>query len=237
MRLSADHDRQERTLDSDLASREASSGGRSLGGSSVSSGLGNGMRFAIAWRRAGCDRRPAGVCSAGRATRALAGRRVDRRVARLRLEALRAVPQTPVTLTRNTSPTTSIGDTEYMSASNSFGARGELEVRWRDLRDPPPRRAAGEVRHRAAALLDEGAARERPPARGRRRGHRRRRRDDRALGRKGGARRRDPLPARAGPDAGLHRAYPPSSTSPPCATRSTSSAATPPRSIPASRST
>ena len=95
------------------------------------------------------------------------------------------------------------------------------------VRDPPARRAAAALRRRPPALLDQGPARERAAARGRRR---RSTADDveaiASWDADGGAERRDPLPARPGADAGLHRRARASSTWPRCATRWRSSAAT-----------
>ena len=114
---------------------------------------------------------------------------------------------------------------------------GDPRGRRAHLRDLPPRRAAGALRRRPAALLDQGPAGERAAAGGRRLGHRRRRRGDRRLGRRGRAQRRDPLPAGAGPDAGLHRRARPWSTWRRCATRWRRSAAIPRRSTRWSTST
>ena len=90
-------------------------------------------------------------------------------------------------------------------SSDSFGARSTLEVGGRAYEIFRLDALAGALRRRPPALLDQGPAGERAAARGRRLGQRRRRRGDRRLGRGGRAQRRDPLPAGAGADAGLHR--------------------------------
>ena len=90
--------------------------------------------------------------------------------------------------------------------SDSFSSKSTLSVSGNRVRDLPARRAAGEVRRRAAAVLDEGPAREHAAAGGRRVGRRGQgRRDDRLVGRGRRAERGDPVPARPGADAGLHR--------------------------------
>ena len=118
---------------------------------------------------------------------------------------------------------------------NSFDARDTLKVGDRELDDLPPRRAAVEVRRRAAALLPQDPAREPAAHRGQRLGHGGRHRGARALGREGRA---EPRRSRSRPRACSCRtspACPPSSTSPRCATRWPTSAATRRRSTRSSR--
>ncbi len=92
-------------------------------------------------------------------------------------------------------------DEQQQFLRRPFDPRGERAR----LRGLPARRSAGALRRRPPSLLGQGPARERAAAGGRRLRQRRRRRGDRRLGRGRRAQRRDPLPAGAGADAGLHR--------------------------------
>ena len=112
-------------------------------------------------------------------------------------------------------------------SDNSFDARATLQRRRPRTRDLPARRAAVAPRRRAPAVLAQDPAREPAPHRGQRRPSRRRtsRRS------RPGTRRREPeqgdrLHARAACSCRTSPASPPSSTSPRCATRWPTSAAT-----------
>ena len=109
---------------------------------------------------------------------------------------------------------------------NSFDARDTLKVGDRELDDLPPRRAAVEVRRRAAAVLPQDPAREPAAHRGQRLGRGGRHRGARDAGTRRPSRaRRSPSRPRAS-SCRTSPACPPSSTSPRCATRWPTSAAT-----------